>query len=122
MLAGSVMVILGSWLPWLQTGLGTISGIRGAGLWTFYLGVLGLAGAIVPARWPAVVQGAICAAAAVGLTIWQLVHMFSLVGMQGWLPGPGLVLVLGGGVLCGIGAHQVWRGAPREAPAVARRR
>ena len=37
--------------------------------------------------------------AAVGLGVWQLVHLYSLVGIEGWMPGPGPVLTVGAGVL-----------------------
>ena len=34
-----------------------------------------------------------------GLGVWQLVHLYSLVGIEGWMPGPGPVLAVGAGVL-----------------------
>lgn len=99
LLGASVLVLLGAFLPWVYTGVGAVSGVRGAGLWTFYAGMLGLAGALVASRRMAGVQALVLAAAAVGLTGWQLVHLASLVGFSGWAPGPGLVLTAGGGVL-----------------------
>lgn len=101
------MVTFGSFMPWLDTALGTVSGIRGAGLWTFYAAMLGLAGALVPIRTLAVVQGAIFAVVAVALPVWQLVHVLNLVGTGGWMPGPGLVLVFGGGVLAGVAVNRM---------------
>ena len=35
LLAASLLLIFGGWLPWLYTGVGIISGARGAGLWVF---------------------------------------------------------------------------------------
>lgn len=102
--------MLGGVLPWLSTGAGPVSGATGAGLWAFYAGALGLAGALVPWRRPAVVQAGILAVVAVLLPVWQLVHVYSLVGLQGWLPGPGLVMVLGGGVLAGTAARSLATG------------
>jgi len=101
------MVAFGSFLPWIDTPLGQISGARGAGLWTFYVAMLGLAGALVPIRRMALVQGAFMAVVAVGLPVWQVVHILSLVGTSGWMPGPGLVLVFGGGVLAAVAVRRM---------------
>lgn len=100
------MVFLGSFLPWLHTPIGNVTGGRGPGLWTFYGAMLGLAAAVLPvaARRIAGIQAAVMAAAAVGIPIWQVVHLVRLVGFDGWFPGPGLVLVLFGGVLAGLAA------------------
>jgi hypothetical protein len=109
-LAGAVaMVLLGSFLPWIDTAVGSVSGARGAGLWTFYAAMLGLAGALIPLRRVAAVQATIFAVVAVVLPVWQVVHLLTLVGMSGWVPGPGLVLVLGGGVLGATAAAQLFR-------------
>ena len=48
------------------------------------------------------------AAICLALPAWQFVRMFSRVGMQGWTPGPGMVLTLGGAVLAGVAAWQLW--------------
>lgn len=101
------MVTIGSFMPWLDTAVGTVSGARGAGLWTFYAAMLGLAGALVPLRSMAIVQGAVLAVVAVAIPVWQLVHVVSLVGTAGWMPGPGLVLVLGGGVVAGFAVNKM---------------
>ncbi|MEZ5096312.1 MAG: hypothetical protein R2731_09415 [Nocardioides sp.] len=98
LLYASVMVALGSFLPWIYTHLGTISGTRGAGLWTFYASMLGFAGVFLPLRRVAAVQALVMAAVGVVLPLWQVVHLVDLVGFAGWLPGPGLVMVFGGGV------------------------
>ena len=109
-LAGAVaMVLFGSFLPWIDTAVGSISGARGAGLWTFYAAMLGLAGALIPIRRVAAVQAAIFAAVALAIPLWQVAHLLSLVGTGGWLPGPGLVLVIGGGVLAATAAVQLFR-------------
>ena len=109
-LAGAVaMVAFGSFLPWIDTAVGSVSGARGAGLWTFYAAMLGLAGALMPMRRVAAVQAAIFAAVALLVPAWQVVHLLNLVGTDGWLPGPGLLLVAGGGVLAAIAAAQLFR-------------
>jgi hypothetical protein len=103
------MVLFGSLLPWVDTAVGSVSGARGAGLWTFYAAMLGLAGALVPMRRVAAVQATIFAAVAILVPAWQVVHLLSLVGTAGWVPGPGLVLVVGGGVLAATAATQLFR-------------
>jgi hypothetical protein len=112
LLLATGMVVLGSFMPWIDTAVGTISGARGAGLWTFYAAMLGLAGALVPWRRAAAVQGGVLAAAATALPIWQLLHLLTLVGIGGWVPGPGIVLVFGGGVLAPTAAWRLWRPLP----------
>jgi hypothetical protein len=110
LLGAAAMVALGALLPWVYTGVGAVSGARGAGLWAFYAATLGLAGALVSSRAVAAVQAAVLAVVAVGLAGWQVLHLWSLVGMQGWFPGPGLVLTLGGGVLAGAAARSLFLG------------
>jgi hypothetical protein len=110
-LAGAVaMIVLGSFMPWISTALGSVSGARGPGLWTFYAAMIGLAACLVPLRRLAIAQGALMALVAIALPVWQLVHVWSLVGTEGWLPGPGLVLVLGGGVLAAVGVRRMATG------------
>jgi hypothetical protein len=104
-----VLVILGSFLPWVYTALGSMSGVRGAGLWTFYASMLGLGAVLLPFRRFGAIQAAIMAGVAVALPTWQVVHVLGLVGFGGWMPGPGLVMVFGGGVLAGAAAWQLFR-------------
>ena len=108
LLAASVLMLVGAFLPWLYTPLGTVSGMRGPGLWTATVGMLALAGAIVPVRILAVLQALAAAVICIALPVWQLVHMLRLVGTAGWIPGPGLVLTLGGGALAALAAWQLW--------------
>jgi len=103
------MVMFGSFMPWVSTAIGNLSGSRGPGLWTFYAAMLGLAGALVPMRRLGALQAAIMAATAIAIPIWQLARILSKVGTGGWMPGPGMVLVLGGGVLAAFAAVQLYR-------------
>lgn len=107
LLGASAMVAVGSFLPWLDTPVGTVLGGRGPGLWTCYAAVLGLAGVMVPIRRLAIIQGALLALVALALPAWQVIHVLDLVGLQGWLPGPGLVLVVGGGVLAAAAVRRM---------------
>lgn len=102
-----MLVLLGSFMPWIDTAVGSVNGMRGPGLWTFYAAMLGFAGVMVPLRRLAQAQAALLAAVAVGLVSWQVVHLLQLVGTAGWRPGPGLVLVVGGGVLAGVAAYRL---------------
>lgn len=108
LLAASVLMLVGAFLPWLYTPLGNITGMRGPGLWTATVGMLALAGALVPVRVLAVVQAIAAAAVCVYLPVWQFLRIFGLVGMEGWMPGPGLVLTFAGGVLAAVSAWQLW--------------
>lgn len=114
LLGASFLVLFGSFMPWVDTPIGTVLGGQGAGLWTFYACMLGLAGVMVPLRGLAVAQAALLGVVALALPLWQVGHLLSLVGTAGWMPGPGLVLVLGGGVLACVSAVRLHRG-PREA-------
>lgn len=100
-----LMVIFGSFLPWIDTAIGAVSGVRGPGLWTFYAAMLGMAGALVPHRVIAGVQAAVMGVVCMVLPVWQLARAINLLGTEGWLPGPGIVLVFGGGVLAAVTAR-----------------
>ncbi|WP_202863021.1 hypothetical protein [Ornithinimicrobium murale] len=108
LLGASAMILIGAFLPWIYTSLGNLTGMGGPGRWTATVGMLALAGALVPIRWLAIAQAALTAAVCVAIPVWQFVHLFGLVGMTGWTPGPGLVLTAGGGVLAGVAAWQLW--------------
>ncbi|HXV91979.1 MAG TPA: hypothetical protein VD813_01670 [Pseudonocardia sp.] len=109
LLGAALLILVGAFLPWLATGAGNVSGVRGAGLWTMYAAVLGLAGAAIRSRQLAALHAAVLAVVAIALPLWQLVHLVSLVGFAGWVPGPGLVMTVGGGVLAGSAALTLFR-------------
>lgn len=111
------MILVGAFLPWVYTGAGNIVGIRGAGLWTMYASFLGLAGVILRSPRVVAVHAAVLAVVATALPLWQVVHLYSKVGFAGWMPGVGLVLTFGGGVLAGVSAVALWREAREQQPA-----
>jgi hypothetical protein len=111
LLGATVMVLFGAFMPWVSTSVGSVSGMHGAGVWTFYAAMLGLAGALIPWLRLAAAQAAVLAAAAVALPAWQVLHLLGRVGTQGWLPGPGLVLTFGGGVLAASAATALLQAA-----------
>jgi hypothetical protein len=110
LLLASGMALVGGFLPWIYTAVGTVSGARGAGLWVAYAAMVGLAGALLPLRRVAAAQAFVLAAVGIALTVWQVVHLVSLVGFGGWMPGPGLVMSFGAGVLAALAGRQLWRG------------
>ncbi len=113
LLIGAVLIVFGSLLPWVMTPFGNLSGLRGAGLWTFYLGVVGIPGALVRRRKAALLHAVIAALPAVTLGAWQLLRLVTIgVGTgtaTGALPGIGLVMVLGGGIIAARGAWRLHR-------------
>ncbi|GAB2728345.1 hypothetical protein GCM10027273_03980 [Nocardioides pakistanensis] len=110
------MVLVGAFLPWLYTPLGTVTGLRGPGLWTMYAAFLGIAGAILRSPRLAGGHAAVMAAAAILLPLWQLGHLISKVGFGGWMPGAGLVMTLGAGVLAATAAVSLLRTRPAAQP------
>lgn len=115
LLGASMMILIGAFLPWLFTNTGNFTGMSGPGLWTATVAMVALAGALVPVRMLAAVQAAIAAVVAVIIPLWQFWHVFSMVGMQGWMPGPGLLLTFAGGVLCAVAAWQLLEAEPVQA-------
>lgn len=107
LLISSLAITVGSFLPWVVIGSGLqVSGVRGAGLWTFYGASLGIAGALVRRRRLAAASATVAGAVAVALTTWQVLHLVAQVGFNGWRPGLGLVVVAIGGV---IALRSAWR-------------
>lgn len=116
LLGAALMVLFGAFLPWVATAAGNVSGVRGAGLWTMYAAVLGIAGAIIRSQVLAAAHAAVLAVVALALPLWQVLHLANLVGFSGWAPGPGLVLTAGGGVLAGSAAVSLFRASRGALP------
>lgn len=107
MLWASAMIAVGSFMPWISTGFGNVSGAtgQGAGYWTFIAAMLGVSGALMPWRKVAIAHATIVAVVATALPVWQVLHLVNLVGFAGWTPGIGLVLVFFGGLFVGTAAR-----------------
>ena len=115
-LAGdSALVALGSFLPWIDTEVGAVSGMVGAGLWTFYASWIGIAGVMIPKPRISAVHAVVLGLVALALTTWQVVHLLQLVGFAGWRPGVGLVFVIGGGILALASAKRLFGAASAAA-------
>jgi hypothetical protein len=98
LLWASVLIMVGAFLPWLMTGVGTFTGMRGAGTWTVFAGAIGLGASMMRSRRLVLIHAVGIAAVAVVLPLWQVIHMLGLVGLSGWLPGIGLIMTFAGGV------------------------
>lgn len=107
LLWASALITVGAFLPWLMTGVGTFTGMRGAGSWTVFAGVIGIGVSLVRSRRVVLVHAVAIAALTVALPTWQLLHMLSLVGFGGWLPGIGLIMTLGGGIVIARAAREI---------------
>jgi len=93
LLAASIGIMVGSFLPWVDTIAGRFWGMQGAGVWTFYAGAIGLAGGLVARRWMARASGVIVTAAAIGLPAWQVLHLANTCDWQVCMPATGLAMV-----------------------------
>ena len=107
LLWASVLITVGAFLPWLMTGVGTFTGMRGAGSWTVFAGVIGIGVSLVRSRRVVLLHAIAIAAITIALPSWQLVHTVSLVGFRGWLPGIGLLMTLGGGIVIARAAREI---------------
>lgn len=114
LLGAALMVLVGAFLPWVYTGAGNVAGVQGAGIWTMYAAVLGVAGAIIRSRRLAAAHAGLLAAVATLLPAWQVLHLVGKVGFSGWIPGAGLVLTFGGGVIAGFAAMSLFQAARAE--------
>lgn len=114
LLGAGLLMAVGGFLPWVYTHLGSVSGAVGGGLWVFYLSMLALAAFFLPPRLRLMALGQAVISGVVGvvLPLWQVFHVWNLVGFGGWLPGPGVVMSLFGGVLALIAAKQLWEVGP----------
>lgn len=116
LLVASLVTIIGSFLPWLDTGFGSVNGLQLGGLITFYAAAFAVPGAIWRNRWIVVGHAVLLAAVALGVGGWQLFRALrELPGLgQAWLPAPGLVLVLLSGLVAAVATAELVTGrAPR---------
>lgn len=98
LLWASILITVGAFLPWLMTSVGTFGGMRGAGSWTVFAGVIGIGAALMRSRRLVLLHAVGIATIAIALPVWQVVHLVGMVGLRGWLPGIGLIMTFGGGV------------------------
>lgn len=111
LLLASLTLAVASFLPWVDTAFGSFSGMAGAGVYTFYGSMWGIAGGLVPWRRVALVHAIAVTAVAVVLPAWQLASLLGRGLDGGWFPGTGLMLALASGSLA---TRAVWQLAHRE--------
>jgi hypothetical protein len=112
LLLAAALIVVGSFLPWVDTPFRDFSGMNGAGVWTFYAGVLALAGALVPSPRVAAVHALLAGVVAAALPVWQVARLVRLGIIGQAIPSIGLVIVLGAGVIA-LGAGWGMRTQPR---------
>jgi len=136
-LFGSIALFLGAFLPWFWTNVGNISAIGFSfnasepvitlagqpGLWVWYASFLALGSALAPWRLFTIIGAVIAAAVGVGLPLYYLVRAVTgswFFEQADWLVGPGIVLAVGGAVMCAIGVRELFSLAevPIGAPTV----
>lgn len=110
LLVGAILIVFGSFLPWVSTPFGNLSGMAGPGLWTLCLGTIGLAGTFLRRRRLALAHAAAAGVCAVAVPLWQVARLAQISADTGsWgaaVPTTGLLLVLGGG---GLALRAAWR-------------
>lgn len=107
LLLASFAILIGSFLPWVDTAFGTFTGMAGPGVWTFYAGIVGLAGALLRRRRLALTHAWVAGVACVALPVWQGARLLRLCEGGACVPATGLVLVLGAGVYACLQAHRM---------------
>ena len=105
----ALVTIVASFLPWLDTALGSSSGVMAGGLLTFYAGLLAFPGVMWRNR--RVVAGHIFLLAAADIAVpgWRFLWALRrLPGLgEAWLPGPGMLLVVISGVVATVALVQL---------------
>lgn len=93
--------MIASFLPWLDTGMGSISGAVAGGLYTFYAGLVAFPGVIW--RSPRVVACHLLLLAVVDIAVpgWRFAWALRrLPGFgEAWLPSPGMLLLFVSGAV-----------------------
>lgn len=115
LLLGALLMVLGSFLPWVSTPVGNLSGMSGPGLWTLSLGTVGVAGGFLRRRRIVLAHALAAGVCGVGLSAWQLARLAHISATTAsWgaaVPGTGLLLVLAGGILAMRGAWRLRAGS-----------
>lgn len=109
LLLAAAGMLVGSFLPWVDTAFGRFTGMSGPGVWTFYAGVLALAGSMLRRRRLALAHAWLAAIVCVVLPLWQGMKLLQVCGGGACAPSTGLVVVLGAGVYAGVQAHRMGR-------------
>jgi hypothetical protein len=99
LLFAAIAVVIGAVLPWALVLGQSLRGSPLAVSWTLWAGLMTLAGALIPQRTLFVVSTLAGGGTAVGLAVWQTARIVDRCPLSlDCLPGPGLGLVLAGGL------------------------
>src|SRR5690606_2732895 len=100
----SLVTMVASFLPWLDTAIGSFVGTASGGLWTFYAAALALPGVIWRSRPVVMAHALVLAVAAIAVPAWRFVWALQrLPGLgEAWLPSPGMLLVFISGVVAAV--------------------
>lgn len=124
LLYASIAIFLGSWLPWFSTNVGNVSAtgfsfdtsapvltLSGQpGLWTWMASFMALAAALAPWRSFSIANAGLAALVSLGLPLFFLYRALSgssFFAQADWLPGPGLVFLAAGAVMCIIAVREL---------------
>lgn len=113
LLVAALVTMVASFLPWLDTALGSTNGAVVGGLYTFYAGLVALPGALLRRRRVVTGHALVLAVVGIALPAWRLLWALRrLPGLgQAWFPGSGLLLVLISGAVAAFVATTLLRGA-----------
>lgn len=122
LLIAGLITMAASFLPWISTPFGAI-GVTGAGVIvanastiTLYAGFVATPGAVWRSARVVMVHALVLAVPAVALPLlhlgWALRRLPGI--GAGWVPGPGLVLVLTSGIAASYVAAVLWRRMSRR--------
>ena len=124
LIIASIALFLGSWLPWFSTNVGNVTAMWFSfdfgsetlmlagqpGLWTWMASFMALAGALAPWRMFSVASAGLAALVSLGLGGFYLIRALTgsyFFAQANWLPGPGLVFLAGGAIMCLIAAREI---------------
>lgn len=124
LIIASIALFLGSWLPWFSTNVGNVSAtgftfdmnsnvimLAGQpGLWTWMASFAALGAGLMPWRQIAIGSAAVATLIGIAFPVYYLIQAFSgsyFFAQADWLPGPGLVFLVGGAVMSIIGAREL---------------
>lgn len=116
LLIAGLVTVVASFLPWLETPLGSVNGAVTGGLVTFYAGLIAVPGAIWRRPVIVIAHALVLAVTAIAVPGWRVVWALRrLPGLgDAWLPGPGLILVLISGCVALFAVVQLVRALERS--------
>ena len=110
LLLAAIAILIGSALPWAFILGRLLWASPLAVMWSFWAGLVTVAAAVAPWRWIAVVSALVGGATAVFFAAWQTARIVEVCAVSlDCLPGPGVGLLLAGGLAALYRAAQLAR-------------